>query len=414
MIQNGAYQIATVHKLAFNRQGGTPDELRAAKCIQQEIASFGGTSVLEHFQIPRYQIHQVSLRVTAPYEKEIQVHGVGFTGCTLAEGLEAELLYAEEASEMKLKQAAGKILLLNENAYGRWQEILDSGALAYIIIAGDLKDEPEYTDLPLPRLRPSLQEKGRIPGVVIGIRDALELIKSDAQRVRLNLQQEEGEAESTNVVAQINGTNDSDEFIMLSAHYDSVPYSVGAYDNASGSADLLALYAYFTENPPPMTMRFAWVGSEELGRLGSKAYAAAHREELEKCRLNFNLDMTGSVIGFDEADIIGEESVEHMIQYLAREKGFDIRCRRVVRSSDSAVFADLGIPAVDFVRRGKGIIHSRYDLESQLSAAVFARTQTFMRQFLSRVMEGVEFPIPKVMPQDMREAIDRHFLRIPK
>ena len=103
-----------------------------------------------------------------------------------------------------------------------------------------------------------------------------------------------------------------------------------------------------------------------------------------------------------------------MVQYLAREVGFDIACKRVVRSSDSAVFADVGIPAVDFVRRGKGIMHNRYDLECQLSAAAFARTQIFMRQFLCRVMSGVEFPIPRVMPQDMKEALDKHFLRVPK
>ena len=53
MIQNGAYQLATVHKLAFNRQGGTEDERRAAQIIREEIASFGGTSSVEPFQIPR-------------------------------------------------------------------------------------------------------------------------------------------------------------------------------------------------------------------------------------------------------------------------------------------------------------------------------------------------------------------------
>lgn len=103
--------------------------------------------------------------------------------------------------------------------------------------------------------------------------------------------------------------------------------------------------------------------------------------------------------------------MEHMVQYLAREYGFDTVCKRVVRSSDSAVFADVGIPAIDFVRRGKGVMHNRNDLEEQLSAAVFARTQTFMRQFLCRVMRGEEFPIPRVMPQDMKEALDRRFLR---
>ena len=160
-----------------------------------------------------------------------------------------------------------------------------------------------------------------------------------------------------------------------------------------------------------MNMRFVWCGSEEVGRLGSKAYAQAHKEELEKCRLNLNLDMTGVVMGADEVDIIGEESFLHMLQYMAREQGFDADCKRVVRASDCAVFADAGIPAIDFVRRGKSVIHTRNDVEFPLSAATFARTQTFMRQFLSRVLNATEFPVPRAIPQDMKTELDKHWGR---
>ena len=85
----------------------------------------------------------------------------------------------------------------------------------------------------------------------------------------------------------------------------------------------------------------------------------------------------------------------------------------VYNGTGSAVFADIGIPAIDFVRRGKSVIHTRNDVEFALSAEAFARTQTFMRLFLSRVMGSVEFPFPRVMPQDMKDALNRHFFRVP-
>lgn len=411
MIVNGKYQIETVDKLAFNRQGGTEDERRAAHIIQEEIASFGGTSTLETFMVPHYEVNKVSLKVTSPFERELTVNGIGFSGSTPEEGMEAELYYAEEASEMKLKNAAGKIILLNGNMYSRWKEITHCGALGYIVVSGDPCDDFERTDLPKPFLRRGHIEKGRIPGAVIRTRDAIEILKAGADRVHFTLLQEESELESANVVAEIRGTSQSDEFILLSAHYDSVPFSRGAWDNASGSADLLALYAYFKENPPAVTMRFVWCGSEEMGRLGSKAYAAAHKEELEKCRLNLNLDMTGLLMGVDEIDVIGDESFAHMIEYMAREYGFDAVCKRLVRSSDCAVFADFGVPAIDFVRRGKSVIHTRYDVEFPLSEVSFARTQTFMRQFLCRVANSVVFPIPRNIPQDMKDSLDRHWGR---
>lgn len=411
MIVNGEYQIATVHKLAFNRISGSADERRAAQIICEEVASFGGTAALEPFYIPHYEVKKAELKVTDPFERVINANVVGLSGSTPEEGFDAELFYAEDASDRKLKNAAGKVLLLNKGYLSRWKEIVNSGALGYVYAFGEHSDDPERVDLPRPSLRKKTLESGRIPGLVIRTRDAYEILQAGAKRVHFTLVQEESEVESANVVAEIKGTRDSDEFIVLSAHYDSVPYSKGAWDNASGSADLLALYAYFKENPPPMNMRFVWCGSEEVGRLGSRAYVAAHKEELEKCRMNLNLDMTGILMGGDEIDIIGEESFAHMMEYMAREYGFDAVCKRVVRASDSAAFADVGIPAIDFVRRGMAVIHTRNDTEFPLSADVFARTQTFMRHFLCRVMNGVEFPIPKQMPQDMLEALDKHWGR---
>jgi len=411
MINNGEYQINIVNKLAFNRLGGTDDERRAAQIIRDEIASFGGESFIENFNIPHYNVRKASLKITAPFEREMTVNAVGHTGSTPEEGIEAELYYAENASDMKLKNAKGKILLLNDGVYSRWKEIVESGALGYVIISGEFDDDPERTDLARPYIRKAMIDKGRIPGLTVRTRDAIQLLKDGAEKVHFTVVQDEDELVSANVIADIKGKNDSDEYIILSAHYDSVPHSRGAWDNASGSADLLALYAYFTENRPAMNMRFIWCGSEELGLLGSKAYCAAHTEELAKCRMNLNLDMTGLIMGNDQNIITGPESFKSMIEYFARECGFDTSVSREVRSSDSAVFADNGIPSIDFVRRGKSVIHSRRDVEFPLGACAFERTQTFMRKFLERVMNSIEFPIPRDIPQDMKDALNRYFKR---
>jgi len=416
MIKNGEYQIRTVEKLAFNRQGGTDDERRAAQIIRDEITSFGGESTLETFKIPHYDVQKAELRITAPFARTMTVNAVGRTGSTPEEGIEAELFYAEDASDMNLREAKGKILLLNDNTYGRWKEIVESGALGYVIIAGEFDDDPERTDLIKPCIRQNMIDKGRIPGLVVRTKDATQLLKDASEydtpiRVHFTVLQEENEWESANVISEIKGTSDSDEFIVLTAHYDSVPFSRGAWDNASGSADLLALYAHYMENPPKRTMRFIWCGSEELGLLGSKAYVSAHREELDKCRMDLNLDMTGLIMGSDMSVITGEEPFKTMLEYFAREYGFDTVVKRDVRSSDSAVFADNGVPSVDFVRRGKSVIHSRRDVEFPLAATAFARTQGFMRAFLDRVLNSVEFPIPKTIPQDMKDSLDRYFKR---
>ena len=133
MIVNGEYQISAVNKLAFNRISGSADERRAAQIICEEVASFGGTATLEPFNIPHYEVKKAELKVTAPFERVINAHVLGFSGSTPEEGYDAELFYAEDASDMKLKNAAGKILLLNRNIFGRWKEIVNSGALGFAL-----------------------------------------------------------------------------------------------------------------------------------------------------------------------------------------------------------------------------------------------------------------------------------------
>ena len=72
------------------------------------------------------------------------------------------------------------------------------------------------------------------------------------------------------------------ETIVITAHYDSTHLSQGAYDNMSGCVGLLALAEKFSRQPHRYSLRFIWCGSEERGLLGSKAYVAAHMEELDR------------------------------------------------------------------------------------------------------------------------------------
>lgn len=84
--------------------------------------------------------------------------------------------------------------------------------------------------------------------------------------------------DAVNVAAQIEGTEKSNEIVVIGAHYDSVFGSPGANDNASGVAVLLELAAYFAENPQPRTILFVSFANEEppffqTGDMGSYRYA---------------------------------------------------------------------------------------------------------------------------------------------
>ena len=98
---------------------------------------------------------------------------------------------------------------------------------------------------------------------------------------------------SQNVIAIVPGQQNSNEEIILSAHYDSYPGSIGSDDNASGVGVLIELAKFFKNNPSKMNMKFVAFGGEEKGLLGSRAYLDKHSKSLSHCKLLLNIDKVG-------------------------------------------------------------------------------------------------------------------------
>ncbi|MDB9524620.1 M28 family peptidase [Oscillatoria sp. CS-180] len=81
--------------------------------------------------------------------------------------------------------------------------------------------------------------------------------------------------------------------LIVGAHYDAVPGTPGADDNASGVAVLLELVHYFAHHPPAVPIWFVAFDLEEYGLLGSCAYAETLRQERQPVRLMLSLEMLG-------------------------------------------------------------------------------------------------------------------------
>lgn len=63
---------------------------------------------------------------------------------------------------------------------------------------------------------------------------------------------------SKNIILRITGTEQPEEILTLTAHYDSVPQGPGAYDNMAGAAIIMELAHYFAENRPKRTLECIW------------------------------------------------------------------------------------------------------------------------------------------------------------
>jgi len=390
---------------AYIRTSGTDEELRCANYISDVCRSWGLEPRLEAFPVAMSHIFEAHL-----YADGVEVPCKGFKLSGNAD-LEAPFLYLPTLDAYSLTQVKGKIVLVDTGmGYWTYHDLLDAGAAGFITYDGNVNYPDE--DIDQKELRPYVSLGRLIPGVNVNAKTARALVTNDTQSVRIVLRQAEYRGESHNVVLDLPG--EVDEWIVLTAHYDSVPLSVGTYDNMTGSVGLLGIAEAFKDKPHRYGLRFVWCGSEERGLLGSKAYVAAHEAEWGKFALNINLDMIGSTMGKFIACCTTEEKLVHYIEYLSQEKVFPDAARTGVYSSDSTPFADKGIPALSFARLtgpATGTIHNRYDTIAILKMSRVQEDIDFICAFTERMANAAKLPVSREIPQEMKDKLDVYLSR---
>ena len=296
-------------------------------------------------------------------------------------------------------------------SYWVYHDLLDAGAVGFITYDGDLL----YADRDIDQktLRPYVSKGRKVPCVSINAKDAFELVKAAPESVSIQVEQTESVTVSRNVIAELPGR--TDEWIALTAHYDSTPLSHGAYDNMSGCIGLLGIMeALRGKAPLRYGLRFIFCGSEEVGLLGSKAYTETHEKELEKTVLNINLDMIGTYMGKFIACVSAEDKLLHYLEYMCAQRGWGLAARQDVYSSDSTPFADHGVPSLSFARiapKSQAAIHTRYDTKALLSGQQLSEDIAFLSDFTLSMADAVRCPVSREIPENVKTRLDEYLLR---
>lgn len=106
----------------------------------------------------------------------------------------------------------------------------------------------------------------------------------------------QAEMEGINVVGFLPGTERTDAYLVVTAHFDHLPirdeqvYN-GADDNASGTSALLELARAIKANPTQHSVMFVGFDAEELGLQGARYFVADPPVPQEQMWMNINMDM---------------------------------------------------------------------------------------------------------------------------
>ncbi len=160
----------------------------------------------------------------------------------------------------------------------------------------------------------------KIPTVDIELEDYTMLYRlakyGSKPRVKIVAESKDlGVATNYNTIAEIKGSEKPDEYVIMSAHFDSWDGGTGATDNGTGTLVMMEAMRILKKvypNPKRTILVGHW-GSEEQGLNGSRAFVEDHPEIVKNIQAVFNQDNgTGRVVNLSGAGFL------HAYEYLSR------------------------------------------------------------------------------------------------
>ena len=410
-----AFQM--LKSLAYVRLSASPEETRAAEVLKSACEAAGVDVHIEEFTVACGKVNSAKLVVTAPYKKEYAVSGFERSLSTPEGGLDAEFYYAEDLQEVHLKNCKGKIVMVNGLRRDDYKKLQKAAPAAILTFSGSVLDRESETDLGIRKLRETMTEPfGSAIALNLRAKDAAEIVRRGAKEMHIEIDSECYDGVSRNVCAVIEGEKYPDEIVSFGAHYDSVHFSTGVYDNISGSVILVELMRYFAAHKPARTLKFNWYGSEEQGLLGSKAWVKAHEDELDKHVLMINVDVAAPTLGVNIAPVLGTEKTVGYVDALMKEIGVACGVKMDIYSSDCIPFADKGVPAVNLCRfgaPGANFIHDRRDnLKSgYIDEKSLGITLKQALHLAKRTVNAEVFPIERTISSEIKEKVDKYLFK---
>jgi carboxypeptidase Q len=281
-----------------NRLSGSQNLERAIKWAVAEMKSDGLDNVrAEKVMVPHWVRGAESLEMISPEPRKLALLGLGNSVATPPEGIAAEAIVVRSFDELEAlgERVRGKIVVYNAPfvTYGETVKYRSSGAsraARYGAVAALVRSiTPVSLQTPHTGAMTYDEKQPKIPTAAITIEGAelLQRMNDRGEQPRLRLKMEAKflpDAESANVVAEIKGSEQPDEVVVIGGHFDSWDVGQGAQDDGGGAIIAWEAVKLLKELGlrPRRTIRAVLFTNEENGARGGDAYRDAHRAEIAK------------------------------------------------------------------------------------------------------------------------------------
>lgn len=287
-----------------HRLSGSPSLDQAIEWAQASLKEDGQENVVaEKVTIRKWVRGNESCELVSPRPMKIDMLGLGGSIGTPKNGITAEVIVVDSKDELDSladEQIKGKIVVFNA-AMPMYSESEGSGYGSAVVYRGNgaswaaergavaalVRSVTAYS-LASPHtgaMRYDAEVK-KIPTAAISVEAAM-MLKRFQNRgkqtvVKLSMEAEDqGEAPSANVIAEIVGSEKPDEIVLIGGHIDSWDVGQGAQDDGAGCVAAMEAINILRKLGlrPARTIRVVLWTNEENGLAGARSYLARHQNE---------------------------------------------------------------------------------------------------------------------------------------
>jgi Zn-dependent M28 family amino/carboxypeptidase len=427
-------QLAHLTNNIGPRPAGSAQANFAAQYVAAELRKLGLEVKLEKVVVPHWVRGEetgtlVDFPGMAPgTAQKVVLTALGGSVATPAQGVTAEVVVVSNFDELAAlghDKVAGKIVLFNYKfdkqlaatgrggpAYGQaviYRAIGASAAAKQGAIAA-LVRSVGGADYRIPHTgamfyQPDAQQ---IPAAAVTAEDAdtlAYLAKQGSVRMHLVLTpQKLADVDSYNVVADLKGSEQPDQVVIVSGHLDSWDLGTGAIDDGAGvvvAMQAAQLVKQLGLHPRRTIRVIAWM-NEEFGNSGGRAYAAAHKDEAGKHFAAIESDLgAGHPTGFRMAAPVANMPLLQPAAQVLQSSGAAMIQPTEDTETDIGPLSSLGVPCFGPIQDDRFYFnyhHTAADTldkvvprELQENAAVIA----VLAYALANLPKDLERPAPK-------------------
>ncbi len=366
----------------------------------------------EPVKVPAWVRGAESARLIKPFKKDLAMLGLGGSVGTPKHGIRSEVVVVDSFAELETikDKVKGKIVLFNApfTSYGETVQYRYKGAseaAKYGAVASLIRSVGSSTlYTPHTGMMAYTKDIPRIPHAALTIEDAIMLNHQQKSGEKIVIQlkmaaRTEPNRWSRNIVADLKGSENPDEIVVVGGHIDSWDVGQGAHDDGGGCIAAWGAIRLIKELglQPKRTIRCVLWTNEENGGKGNKAYRDMHRDELDNHVLAIESD--GGVFSPKGFGFSGSEpawKIVEEIHELLEPIGANI-ISKGGRAADVTPLNDEGVPVMSLKVDGSKYFwyhHTNADTFDKIDFNEFNRCVAAMA-IMAFVVADLDEPLPR-------------------